>query len=110
MLRMTLETPAPKNSGRFTAGNPGKPKGAVSKLPKAAKETIAEVAERLGGADGMHKWCLADDLNLRAFWSSIYPKLLPLQVTGEGGGPIRIAASALSDDDLASIAAGGMNG
>jgi hypothetical protein len=24
----------------------------------------------------------------RAFWSSIYPKLLPLQVTGGDGGPL----------------------
>ena len=37
---------APKNTGRFGKGNPGKPKGAVSKTTKAAKEAIA-----LGGVD-----------------------------------------------------------
>ena len=33
-------------------------------------------------------WAKSDPANERAFWSTIYPKLLPLQLTGEGGGPI----------------------
>lgn len=78
----------PKNTGRFGPGNPGKPKGALSKTTKTAKEAIAIAAEKLGGADRLVAWAQEDPLNERAFWSSIYPKLLPLQVTGEGGGAI----------------------
>ena len=81
----------PKNTGRFGKGNPGKPKGAISKTTRTAKEAIALAAEGLGGADRLVAWAREDPLNERAFWSSIYPRLLPLQVTGEGGGPIQVS-------------------
>jgi hypothetical protein len=38
----------------------------------------------LGGTDRLIAWAQEDPLNERAFWSSIYPKLLPLQVAGPG--------------------------
>lgn len=82
----------PKNSGRFGPGNPGKPKGALSKTTKTAKEAIALAAEGLGGAERLVAWAKEDPLNERTFWGSIYPKLLPLQVTGEGGGPLETVA------------------
>lgn len=75
----------PKNTGKFGKGNPGKPKGAVSKTTKTAKEAIALAAEGLGGADRLIAWAKEDPLNERAFWSSIYPKLLPLQVANADG-------------------------
>lgn len=40
-------------------------------------------------------WAKEDPKNEHAFWSSIYPKLLPLQLTGEGGGPVAITQVAL---------------
>lgn len=82
---------APKNTGKFGKGNPGKPKGALSKTTRTAKEAIALAADKLGGAERLVAWAQEDPLNERAFWSSIYPKLLPLQVTGEGGGPLQIS-------------------
>jgi hypothetical protein len=81
----------PKKTGRFGPGNPGKPKGALSKTTKTAKEAIAAAAEALGGSERLVKWVKEDPLNERVFWGTIYPKLLPLQLTGEGGGPISIA-------------------
>lgn len=83
---------APIKTGRFGKGNPGKPKGAISKTTRTAKEAIALAAEGLGGAERLIAWAQEDALNERAFWSSIYPKLLPLQLTGEGGGPVQITA------------------
>lgn len=80
----------PKNSGRFGKGNPGKPKGALSKTTKTAKEAIALAAEGLGGTDRLIAWAQEDPLNERAFWSSIYPKLLPLQVSGDADNPVGI--------------------
>jgi len=76
------------NTNRFQKGNPGKPKGAISKTTRTAKEAIALAAEGLGGTSRLIAWAQEDALNERAFWSSIYPKLLPLQMTGEDGGPI----------------------
>lgn len=84
-------TTKPKNTGQFGRGNPGKPKGAVSKTTKTAKEAIALAAEGLGGADRLIEWAKEDPLNERAFWSSIYPKLLPLQVTGDPDNPLQHA-------------------
>lgn len=78
----------PKNTGRFGKGNPGKPKGALSKTTKTAKEAIAAAAEALGGAARLTAWAQEDPANERVFWGTIYPKLLPLQVTGEDGGPL----------------------
>lgn len=82
----------PKNTGRFGPGNPGKPKGATNKTTKTAKEAIAIAADRLGGAERLVEWAKADPLNERTFWGTIYPKLLPLQVTGEGGGALETVA------------------
>jgi len=80
----------PKNTGRFGAGNPGKPKGAVSKTTKAAKEAIAYAAEGLGGAERLVAWAQEDPKNEAAFWTSIYPKLLPLQVSGDPENPLAL--------------------
>lgn len=79
----------PKNTGRFGKGNPGKPKGALSKTTKTAKEAIALAAERLGGVDRLVNWCKEDPQNEKAFWSSVYPKLLPLQLSGDEESPVQ---------------------
>jgi hypothetical protein len=82
----------PKKTGKFGKGNPGKPKGALSRTTKTAKEAIALAAEKLGGAERLVAWAQEDPRNEHAFWATIYPKLLPLQVTGEGGGPLKTVA------------------
>lgn len=81
---------APKNSGRFGPGNPGKPKGAISKTTRTAKEAIALAAEGLGGADRLIAWAKEDPANERAFWASIYPKLIPVQVSGDPDNPVAV--------------------
>lgn len=62
----------------------GRPKGSKNKTTTAAKEAIALAAEKLGGVDRLVEWAKSDDANERAFWSVIYPKLLPHQVEGTG--------------------------
>lgn len=74
--------------GKGGAG-PGRKKGVPNKTTTIAKEAIALAAEGLGGTDRLVEWAKEDPLNERLFWGSIYPKLLPLQVTGEGGGPLQ---------------------
>lgn len=80
----------PINTGKFGKGNPGKPKGVKNKTTLAAKEAIAVAAEKLGGSARLVAWAKEDPANERIFWGKIYPKLLPLEVTGEGGGAIQI--------------------
>jgi hypothetical protein len=64
---------------------PGRPKGVPNKTTQTAKEAIALAAEGLGGTQRLIQWAQEDPLNERAFWSSIYTKLLPLQVDGKVG-------------------------
>lgn len=82
----------PKNRGRFGKGNPGKPKGAVNKTTVAAKEAIAMAAEGLGGAQRLIEWAKEDPLNERAFWATIYPKLIPVTLAGDQDNPIKTVA------------------
>jgi hypothetical protein len=71
------------------SGNPaGRPKGALNKTTQAAKDVIAEAAEQLGGADRLLAWAKEAPENERAFWSSIYPKLLPFTVAGDSENPL----------------------
>ena len=76
------ERPKPPNAGM------GRPAGVPNKTTRAANEAIAIAAEKLGGADRLVEWAQSDPVNERVFWGTIYPKLLPLQVSGEGGGDI----------------------
>lgn len=69
---------------------PGRPKGSPNKIAKAAKDAIAEAAEALGGADRMVAWVKEDPANERAFWTSIYPKLVPVTLSGDPESPVEI--------------------
>lgn len=62
---------------------PGRPKGMPNKTTQSAKDAIALAAEKLGGVDRLVEWAQEDPANEKAFWSSVYPKLLPLQVNGD---------------------------
>jgi hypothetical protein len=53
--------------------------GTPNKLMTTVKDVIAQVAERIGGADRMVQWIKKNPENERSFWVSIYPKLLSVQ-------------------------------
>jgi hypothetical protein len=65
----------------------GRPKGSPNKLTKTVRDVIAQAAEELGGHEGLVAWAVEDPKNRFAFWTSIYPKLLPLQVAGDRANP-----------------------
>lgn len=66
---------------RGNAGK-GRPKGALNKTTTVAKDAIAQAADQLGGTSRLVEWAREDAKNEHAFWATIYPKLLPLQVAG----------------------------
>jgi hypothetical protein len=74
---------------RGNAGK-GRPKGSLNKTTAAAKDVISQAAAELGGKDRLIAWAREDAQNERVFWGTIFPKLLPLQVAGEDGGPVKI--------------------
>lgn len=79
------------DKGRVKKG-PGRPKGSPNKINKAAKDAIAEAAESLGGAARLVNWVKEDPLNERAFWTQIYPKLIPVTLAGDEDNPLRAVA------------------
>ena len=69
----------------------GRKKGTPNKTTSLARDAIVKAAEELGGAGRLAEWAKeCPPTNERVFWGTIYPKLLPLQVTGEGGEPIQV--------------------
>jgi len=84
-----------------TFGNRGKGrrKGVPNKMTAAAKDAIAQAFNRLGGTDGLVSWAEANDDNRKAFYTQIWPKIIPLQVSGDDeGGPLRMV---LEQSDVA---------
>lgn len=69
----------------------GRPKGSRNKVSAEAKAVIAEAAEALGGAGRLLAWAQADPANEKAFWTTIYPKLVSLTVAGDPENPLGIA-------------------
>lgn len=51
----------------------------------SVRDAIAHALRRIGGADGLAEWA---SLNPNAFYTSVMPKLLPIEITGKDGGPI----------------------
>ena len=68
----------------LTRKGAGRPKGSVNKTTATAKSIIEGAADKLGGMERMVKWAKEDPANERAFWATIYPKVIPLQVNGAG--------------------------
>lgn len=88
------------NAGSFVKGEkrPGQGKRGPAKTTLAAKDAIAKAAEELGGTQRLVDWAKEDPANERVFWGTIYPKLLPLQVAGEGGGALVIEVVRFAND------------
>jgi len=70
----------------FVKGKPnpskGRKAGTPNKLTQEVKAVIIEVATGLGGAAGMLKWTKQDPKNEASFWTSIYPRIAPLEHSG----------------------------
>jgi hypothetical protein len=94
---MTKHDKVTKSVTRKPPPKGGSRKGIPNKTTGALKEAILKAAE-LTGLDGKGKEGLVGYLkrvaqeDVKAF-SGLLGKVLPLQITGEGGGPIVITAT-----------------
>lgn len=84
---------------------PGNKRG-PGKVAKQAKDVIAQAADGLGGADRLVEWARENPDNERAFWTSIYPRLVPVQHANDPDNPLIRDPNELDDAALAAIAAG----
>lgn len=76
--------------GNLTNKGRGRPKGSKNKVTAEAKAVIAGAAEALGGMNRLVEWAQSDPQNEKAFWATVYPKLLPLTVAGDADNPLTI--------------------
>lgn len=60
----------------------GRPAGSPNKVAKEAKEAIAAAAEALGGDNRLADWAREAPENEKAFWTTIYPKLVGVSISG----------------------------
>lgn len=72
----------------------GRLPGSKNKTTAGAMEAIQLAAEALGGTERLVAWAKKDPKNEQIFWGTIYPKLLPLQVSGVNGSPLIVQITA----------------
>lgn len=77
---------------RVNRGNAGKgrPKGSPNKTTALLKDAILQAAEAAGDSEGMVGYLTAQAKANPAAFLTLLGKVLPMQVTGENGGPIGI--------------------
>lgn len=78
-MSITKREPSEKQRQHSLPVSPGRTKGAANKLTKEAKEIIAAAADKLGGIDRLVEWAQMDVKHETAFWTQVFPKLLPHQ-------------------------------
>lgn len=112
-----MSTDNPKSTGKFGKGNPGKPKGALNKTTREFRETVTKLLS--DNAENVATW-LAQVANgidpdpetgfkgvpaapekaldlLAKLAEFAAPKLGRIEHTGEGGGPVVVAATSLDE-------------
>ena len=83
----------------------GRPKGSVNKTTATAKDMIAKAAEKLGGVERMVAWAKEAPENERAFWSGMFPRLLPVQVANAENETFKTEDTGAASAKLAALIA-----
>ena len=55
----------------------GRPKGSRNKVTNEAKQAMLMAFDKIGGAERLAEWILADPANETLWWTRMWPKLLP---------------------------------
>lgn len=68
----------------------GRPKGVLNKSTTLLKDAILAAAEKAGGKDGLIGYLQRQADENPAAFLSLVGKVLPLQIAGNDGGPLKI--------------------
>jgi hypothetical protein len=68
----------------------GRPKGSVNKTTALLKDAILLAAHKAGGEGGMVEYLTEQAEKNPGPFMSLLGKVLPMQITGEDGGPVSI--------------------
>lgn len=83
-----------KRSHLFTPGNGGRPKGAQNKVTRTIRQAVMESIEP-GNChpDGLAGWLIErarGGIEDRKIYAAVVSRVIPIEITGEGGGPVKI--------------------
>lgn len=79
-----------KVNKRPPAAGMGRPKGALNKTTTLLKDAILKAAEKAGGKEGVIGYLAVQAEENPGPFMALLGKVLPMQVTGEDGGPVQI--------------------
>lgn len=86
--------PVKKTTGNLKGAGPGRPKGMPNKTTALLKDAILKAAEEAGadqaGKDGLVGYLTFLAKDHPQPFATLLGKVLPLQVTGENGGPVGV--------------------
>ena len=85
------KTTQKRRVGDGTPG-PGRPKGTPNKTTSLLKDAVLQAATAAGGRDGLVGYLTQQAAQNPAPFLALLGKVLPLQVTGDGGGPLHVTA------------------
>jgi hypothetical protein len=91
---MERESSEKKRSNLFTPGNGGRPKGAQNKVTRTIRAAVMESIEP-GNChpDGLAGWLIErarGGIEDRKIYAAVVSRVIPIEITGEGGGPVKI--------------------
>lgn len=82
--KFSTRPPVGRPFSKGEAKRRGRLPGVQNVCTRVVREAIALAAEGLGGVPRLITWAKEDPRNEFAFWTSIWPRLLPLTVQGTG--------------------------
>jgi len=83
--------PAPKGHPKWG----GRKAGTPNRITSAAREAIELAFDNLGGVNALTEWARQ---NQDAFYTRVWPKVLPLQYSEGQAEPLTVVIRKLSDD------------
>jgi hypothetical protein len=90
-MGLTMDIAEKERQKKAMPVSPGRPKGVPNKTTQLLKDAILKAAEQAGnkvGDDGMVSYLEVQATENPGPFMSLLGKVLPMQVTGAGGGPI----------------------
>lgn len=85
---MSVKKTGNNQIGKGKAG-PGRPKGSPNKTTALLKDAIIQAATTAGGKGGLEGYLRARAIDSPNAFLALLGKVLPMQMTGEDGGPVK---------------------